>query len=104
AIVVDGEIVTAPTVNSKLPGGGIIEGGAQGFTKKEVKELIVILRAGELPATPELVSRATVTGTGMPWLVPAMAGLALGLLAVVLAVVFAVQLLKGRSQQARPAP
>lgn len=56
AIVVSGRVMTAPRVRSRLPGSGIIEGGAKGFTRAEVQELVALLRSGELPSNPVLVS------------------------------------------------
>jgi len=44
AIVLDDDILTLAIVKSKLPGSGIIEGGAGGFSKDEVKELVELLR------------------------------------------------------------
>lgn len=60
AIVLNGEIVTAPKINTKLPGGGIIEGGGAGFTQAEVKDLITVLRSGSLRIKPELLSKSRV--------------------------------------------
>ncbi|MDU8926406.1 protein translocase subunit SecD [Alisedimentitalea sp. MJ-SS2] len=48
AIVLDGKVVSAPTIQSHIPGGsGIITGR---FTLEESTELAVLLRAGALPA------------------------------------------------------
>lgn len=47
AIYVDGEFLTAPEINERLPGAGIISGGAQGFTKEQRDDLIHRLRAQE---------------------------------------------------------
>jgi SecD/SecF fusion protein len=57
AIVLNGEIATAPKINSKLPGSGIIEGGSAGFTQKEVKDLVTVLRSGSLRVRPQLLSK-----------------------------------------------
>jgi SecD/SecF fusion protein len=57
AIVLNGEIATDPKINSKLPGSGIIEGGAAGFTQKEVKNLVTVLRSGSLRVRPDLLSK-----------------------------------------------
>lgn len=57
AIVLNGEVVTAPVIQSKLPGGGIINGGAAGFTQKEVKDLLTVLRSGSLRVRPTLLSK-----------------------------------------------
>ena len=52
AIVLDDEILTLATVMSRLPGGGIIEGGAGGFTKEEVKLMKQLLQPSGLPPLP----------------------------------------------------
>jgi SecD/SecF fusion protein len=60
AIVLNGEVVTYPKINSKLPGGGIIEGGASGFTMNEVKDLVTVLKSGSLRIKPTLLAQARV--------------------------------------------
>jgi len=52
AIVYGDEILMLATVKSRLPGGGIIEGGAGGFTQAEVKALVESLRHSGLPPLP----------------------------------------------------
>lgn len=48
AIVLDGEVISAPTIQAYIPGGsGIITGS---FGLKETRELAIQLRAGALPA------------------------------------------------------
>jgi SecD/SecF fusion protein len=57
AILLDGLVMSAPSINSEIRDAGIIEGGGQGFKPKEVEYLIKILQEGSLPAslksTPE---------------------------------------------------
>jgi SecD/SecF fusion protein len=48
AILLDGQIQSAPVINAVIHSQGIISGG---FTQKKVQELVTILRAGALPAT-----------------------------------------------------
>ncbi len=48
AIILDGLIMSAPTINSEISTQGQISGN---FTQKEVNNLVNILRAGRLPAT-----------------------------------------------------
>ncbi len=60
AIVLNGEIATLATIRGRLPGTGIIEGGGAGFTQKEVKELVTVLRSGSLRIKPELVDKSRV--------------------------------------------
>jgi hypothetical protein len=59
AILLDGQIVTAPTLSGPIGADGIIEGH---FTAQEVERYVTILRAGALPATlkPEPVSEVAV--------------------------------------------
>ncbi|MBI3861555.1 MAG: protein translocase subunit SecD [Planctomycetia bacterium] len=47
AVLLNNEIVTAPTLNQPISERGIIESGR--FTDKDVKELVMILNAGALP-------------------------------------------------------
>jgi len=47
AIVLDGKIVSAPRINSRITDSGIIEGS---FTDQEVQDLVTTLRSGALPA------------------------------------------------------
>lgn len=62
AIVLDGQIVSAPSVNTAIRSEGRIMGN---FTEQEVKDLVNILRAGALPATlkPRPVSENTMGAT-----------------------------------------
>ena len=51
AIVVDHRVISAPTVQAPLPGGGIISvGGMHGFAVAEADSLATVLRFGSLPA------------------------------------------------------
>ncbi|HEX6884452.1 MAG TPA: protein translocase subunit SecD [Planctomycetota bacterium] len=51
AIILNDEVRSAPTLNSKLVGGGIIEGR---FKPEEVKSLVTVLRSGSLKLKPTL--------------------------------------------------
>ncbi len=44
-------IQSAPTINSEIRDSGIIEGGQDGFSAKELDFLITVLRSGSLPAS-----------------------------------------------------
>lgn len=57
AIVIDSEIYTLATVTSRLQGSFIVEGGASGFSKSEVEQVIASLKHGPLPAPVSRVSR-----------------------------------------------
>ncbi len=55
AIIMDDEVLSAPSIRSKISGQGEITGD---FTEQEVKELVSVLKAGRLPAVlrPEPIS------------------------------------------------
>ncbi len=58
AIVLDNEVISAPTIQSHIPGGsGIITGS---FTIEESTELAILLRAGALPAGLTFLEERTV--------------------------------------------
>jgi preprotein translocase subunit SecD len=45
AVLVDGKVLTAPTVRSALPGGGIVESGATPWTMEKVRALVDRIRS-----------------------------------------------------------
>lgn len=58
AVVLDGEIITAPNIRSAITGGsGYIEGG---FTMASARDLSLLLNAGALPAKLTIVEERTV--------------------------------------------
>ncbi len=58
AIVLDGEVISAPVIQSHIPGGsGIITGN---FTVEESTRLAILLRAGALPAEIRVLEQRTV--------------------------------------------
>ncbi|WP_019953888.1 protein translocase subunit SecD [Yoonia vestfoldensis] len=58
AIVLDNEVISAPTIQSHIPGGsGIITGN---FTVEEATNLAVLLRAGALPAELTFLEERTI--------------------------------------------
>ena len=62
-IVLDGKLISAPTINQQINGSGVISGGGQGgFSRTEQGYLISVLNAGSLPAqlTNEPISEVTV--------------------------------------------
>jgi SecD/SecF fusion protein len=65
AIVLDGEIMSAPSLQSEIGANGQITGGRNGFTPEEVDRLVNILRSGALPKTlkPQPVSENTMGAT-----------------------------------------
>lgn len=61
AIVLDGEVISAPVIQSSICGGnGQISGG---FTVKETADLSLLLRAGALPAELDVVEERSVGPT-----------------------------------------
>ncbi len=62
AILLDGKVETAPSLNARITSSGIIEGN---FTREEVDREVGILRSGALPATlkPQPVSENTMGAT-----------------------------------------
>ncbi len=61
AIVLDGQVHSAPVVQSKIPGGeGRITGG---FTDEEANDLAIVLRAGALPVRIDIKEERTVGPT-----------------------------------------
>lgn len=56
AIILNGSIHSAPVIEDRLPGRGIITGGSSGFSPEEVQELTTVLKTGSLPLQPSLES------------------------------------------------
>ena len=62
AIVLDGEVISAPSIDEPIPGGsGIIRGG---FSAESASTLAVLLRAGALPADLNVLEQRSV-GPGL---------------------------------------
>lgn len=62
AIVLDNEVISAPTIQGAIPGGsGVITGS---FSVQEANDLALLLRAGALPAPLEVLEERTV-GAGL---------------------------------------
>ena len=58
AIVLDGEVISAPVIQSHIPGGsGIITGN---FSVEESNRLAILLRAGALPAQINVLEQRTI--------------------------------------------
>jgi preprotein translocase subunit SecD len=57
AIVLDGRIVSAPVIKSRITDSGIIEGN---FLQKQVEDLSTVLRSGALPASITYLEERTV--------------------------------------------
>src|SRR3954466_10090531 len=57
AIVLDGRVVSAPVIHSKITDRGQIEGN---FTQQEVQDLVLVLKSGALPASITYLEERTV--------------------------------------------
>ena len=83
AIVLDGRVLSAPTIREPIPGGrGQISGG---FTLQGAKDLAVLLRSGALPAPLQVIEERTVgAGLGADAIEAGRVGSAIGVLFVIL--------------------
>jgi len=57
AIVLDGKVLSAPVIRSRIPGDASIQGN---FTDEEARDLAIVLRAGKLPAPMNFLEERTV--------------------------------------------
>ncbi|MHC4664247.1 MAG: preprotein translocase subunit SecD, partial [Planctomycetota bacterium] len=55
AIILDGVALSAPNIEERIFGAGVISGG--GMDEKEVGRLVITLKSGALPAKPQLESK-----------------------------------------------
>lgn len=60
AIVLNNMVFSAPNINDRLPGGGVIEGGQGGFDMVQVGELVTVLKTGSLKIVPQIESETFV--------------------------------------------
>ncbi len=60
AIAVDGEVISAPVIQSQLPGSGVIQGD---FTVEEAEAIVLQLKYGALPVPLQVVENRTVGAT-----------------------------------------
>lgn len=88
AIVLDNEVISAPTIQSAIMGGsGIISGS---FTVKSANDLALLLRSGALPAPLEVLEERTVgAGLGADSIREGIVASLIGLVAVVVFMVAA---------------
>lgn len=61
AIILDGQVYTAPNVNGEIPNGNSSISGS--FTVEETKDMANVLKAGKLPAPTNIVEEAVVGST-----------------------------------------
>lgn len=60
AIILDGAVMSAPRINSRISDQGQITGGGAGFSNEEAQELVLVLKSGALPARMSPVEESTV--------------------------------------------
>ncbi|HEX9902586.1 MAG TPA: protein translocase subunit SecD [Acidobacteriota bacterium] len=60
AIILDNKVQSSPVVQSQIVDRGIISGGIRGFTVEEVRDLIIILKSGALPASIKIIENRTI--------------------------------------------
>jgi preprotein translocase subunit SecD len=60
AIVLDSQVVSAPTINSRITDSGQITGGGAGFSLEEAKDLAIVLKSGALPASMTYLEQSVV--------------------------------------------
>jgi preprotein translocase subunit SecD len=60
AIILDGAVISAPNIHSRITDQGQITGGGAGFTNEEAQELVLVLKSGALPARMSPVEESTV--------------------------------------------
>ena len=58
AIILDGNVYSAPRINERIPGGSAVITGQ--FTVEEARDLAIVLRAGALPAPVVILEERTV--------------------------------------------
>ena len=94
AIVLDGKVLSAPTIREPIPGGrGQISGG---FSLQGAKDLAVLLRSGALPAPLQVIEERTVgAGLGADTIEQGKVGAIAGVIFITL------RILKTSSEQSR---
>ncbi|HEY3162948.1 MAG TPA: protein translocase subunit SecD [Candidatus Limnocylindrales bacterium] len=66
AIVLDGKVISAPTIDSRIPGGNVEisqKGTIGGYPLKEATELVTVLQFGSLPFPITELSNQTISAT-----------------------------------------
>ena len=87
AITLDGKVISAPRINSAIPGGQVVieAGGAGGFSLREANNLVTVLRFGSLPFPLIQVSAEQISATlGTEFLDRSLLAGAIGILLVLL--------------------
>lgn len=60
AIVLDGKVMSAPSINSRITDRGQITGGGSGFAPEEARDLVLVLKSGALLAGMDYLEQAVV--------------------------------------------
>ncbi len=60
AIILDKKVQSSPVVQNQIVDRGIISGGLRGFGLEEVRDLIIILKSGALPASIKIIENRTI--------------------------------------------
>jgi preprotein translocase subunit SecD len=87
AITLDGKVISAPRINSAIPGGQVVieAGGAGGFSLPEATSLVTVLKFGSLPFPITQVSAEQISATlGTEFLGRSLLAGAIGILLVLL--------------------
>jgi preprotein translocase subunit SecD len=87
AIVLDGNVISAPSIENAIPGGNvqISQGGIGGYPLKEAQELVTVLQFGSLPFPIQELSNVTISATlGEQFLNKSLLAGAVGILLVML--------------------
>jgi protein-export membrane protein SecD len=87
AIVLDGRVISAPSINEAIPGGNvqISQPGLQGYPLKEATDLVTVLQFGSLPFPVKELSNVTISATlGEEFFSQSLLAGAIGILLVIL--------------------
>ena len=63
AIVLDGDVLSAPTIESRISGSGVINGN---YTHEEAADLALVLKTGSLPTKISIITK-NIVGPTMGW-------------------------------------
>jgi protein-export membrane protein SecD len=87
AIVLDGRVISAPSINEAIPGGNvqISQPGIGGYPLKEATDLVTVLQFGSLPFPIKELSNVTISATlGEQFFSQSLLAGAIGILLVIL--------------------
>jgi preprotein translocase subunit SecD len=81
AIVLDGEVVSVPRINTRIGDRGMIDGR---FTQEEIQDLVTVLRSGALPAPVTIIQEEVLEARRRFPLIPVAGAVLLAVLLLVL--------------------